>query len=132
MPLETARARLEMARALASEDPDAAREMARGARADFDRLGAARAADGAAELLRELGVAGGPGKRTEGLLSDREEDVLALLGLGLSNAEIGKRLFISPKTVEHHVGKVLAKLGLKNRAAAAAQAIKRGASSGRK
>jgi ATP/maltotriose-dependent transcriptional regulator MalT len=132
MPLDTARARLEMARALVSDDPDAAREMARGARADFDRLGAARAADSAAELLRELGVAGGPGKRTDGILSEREEDVLAVLGLGLSNAEIGKRLFISPKTVEHHVGKVLAKLGLKNRAAAAAHAIKRGPKSGRK
>jgi DNA-binding NarL/FixJ family response regulator len=53
--------------------------------------------------------------------------VLSLLGLGLSNPEIGKRLFISPKTVEHHVGKILAKLGLKGRAAAAAYVIKQGA-----
>jgi DNA-binding NarL/FixJ family response regulator len=53
--------------------------------------------------------------------------VLSLLGLGLSNPEIGKRLFISPKTVEHHVGKILAKLGLKSRGAAAAYVIKQGA-----
>jgi ATP/maltotriose-dependent transcriptional regulator MalT len=126
MPLEVARARLGQAKAVAVDDPDAAREMARGARAEFDRLGAARDADRAAEVLRDLGVGVGPGKRTEGILSRREEEVLALLGLGLSNPEIGKRLFISPKTVEHHVGKILAKLGLKNRAAAAAHAVKRG------
>jgi DNA-binding NarL/FixJ family response regulator len=127
MPYEAARARLETARALAVDDRDAAREIARGARADFERLGAARHVDRAAELLRQLGVGGGPGKRVElGTLSNRESEVLSLLGLGLSNPEIGKRLFISPKTVEHHVSKILAKLGLKGRTAAAAYVIKQG------
>jgi len=79
-------------------------------------------------VLRELGVGTGPGRRSEGLLSAREQEVLACLSEGLSNSEIGKRLFISPKTVEHHVGKILGKLGLKNRAAAAAYALKRGRS----
>jgi DNA-binding NarL/FixJ family response regulator len=46
--------------------------------------------------------------------------VLELLGHGLSNAEIAARLYITPKTAEHHVGHVLAKLGLRNRAEAAA------------
>jgi len=50
--------------------------------------------------------------------------VLDCLGFGASNIEIGKRLFISPKTVEHHVSKILGKLGLKSRGAAAAYASK--------
>jgi ATP/maltotriose-dependent transcriptional regulator MalT len=125
MPLEAARARLAMARALAKDDPDAARDTARGARATLEALGAARDADRASELLRELGVGTAPGRRIDGTLSAREQDVLALLGSGLSNSDIGARLFISPKTVEHHVGRILAKLGLRNRAAAAAYAVKR-------
>jgi DNA-binding CsgD family transcriptional regulator len=105
-------------------DPDEARDIARAVRADFEKLGAARDVAAASELLRELGVAAGPGKRTAGILSAREDEVLAHLATGLSNAEIGARLFISPKTVEHHVGRILAKLGLKNRAAAAAYVVK--------
>jgi DNA-binding CsgD family transcriptional regulator len=50
------------------------------------------------------------------------------LGGALSNAEIGQRLFISPKTVEHHVGKILSKLGLKNRSAVAAYLVRRAGS----
>jgi ATP/maltotriose-dependent transcriptional regulator MalT len=124
MPFEAARARLGMARALAKSDPQGAPDMARRAWADFERLGAARELDRASELLRELGVAMGPGRRSEGLLSEREAEVLDCLRFGASNAEIGKRLFISPKTVEHHVSKILGKLGLKTRAAAAAYASK--------
>ena len=128
MPFEVARARLGMARALASADATAAIEMARRARADFERLGALGELARSSEVLRELGVGTGPGKRSEGVLSERETDVLGCLSEGLSNVEIGKRLFISPKTVEHHVGKILSKLGLKTRAAAAVYALKHGKS----
>ena len=69
---------------------------------------------------RSWGVRGRTGPRDVGVLSRREREVLDLLGLGLSNPEIAARLFISPMTASHHVSNVLAKLGLRNRAQAAA------------
>jgi DNA-binding NarL/FixJ family response regulator len=50
--------------------------------------------------------------------------VLDLLSLGLSNPEIGGRLFISPKTVEHHVSRIYAKLDVTTRAEAASYAAR--------
>jgi serine/threonine-protein kinase len=47
-----------------------------------------------------------------GQLSDRERDVLALIAEGRSNRAISEALFVSPKTVETHVGQIFAKLGL--------------------
>ena len=98
---------------------------ARAALDGFERLQAARHADAAAAVLRSLGgraTTGAAGRRR--VLTKREAEVLALLGHGLSNPEIADRLFISRKTVEHHVGNVLAKLGLRSRAEAAAYAAR--------
>lgn len=55
-------------------------------------------------------------------LTVREQQILGLLGDGLSNAEIAGRLFISPKTVEHHVSAVLAKTGARTRKSAVTRA----------
>jgi len=53
-------------------------------------------------------------------LTGREAQVFALLSAGLRNSIIAKRLFVSPKTVEHHVSAILAKFGVASRAAAVA------------
>jgi DNA-binding CsgD family transcriptional regulator/predicted negative regulator of RcsB-dependent stress response len=126
LPLEEARTRLELARMLSMGKPGVAIAEARAALAIFDRLGAAPDADAAAHLLRSLGARGRTGPREVGLLSKREQEVLQLLRMGLSNPEIAGRLFISRKTAAHHVSNVLSKLGLRNRAEAAAFAAQAG------
>ena len=126
-PLEEGRARLALARARAAEGSPLAAPAARDACARFERLGARRDADEAAALLRDLGGAGRTavrGERDE--LTAREREVLALVASGLSNGEIAERLVIAPKTAEHHVGKVLSKLGVRSRAEAAAHAVREG------
>jgi DNA-binding NarL/FixJ family response regulator len=92
--------------------------------AAFERLGAAGDADAADALLRSLGVTGRTGPKRAGQLTRREQEVLRLVGLGLSNPEIAQRLFISRKTAAHHVSNVLAKLGVRNRAGAIAYATR--------
>jgi DNA-binding NarL/FixJ family response regulator len=57
-------------------------------------------------------------------LSERENDVLQLIGEGLSNSEIGRRLFISESTVRTHTQRLLDKLHLRNRAEAIAYATR--------
>jgi DNA-binding NarL/FixJ family response regulator len=59
-------------------------------------------------------------------LTDREEDVLALLATGLTNNEIGERLFLSLGTVKTHIAGILTKLGLRNRVEAAMWAYESG------
>jgi len=126
MPFEAAITCLALADVLAMQQSALAEEEARAALDTFERLGAERCADEALALLRSLGVRiARAGPRTDGDITAREEEVLALLAEGLSNPEIAERLFISRKTVEHHVSNLLAKLGLKNRAEAAAEAVRR-------
>jgi DNA-binding NarL/FixJ family response regulator len=127
MVLEEGEARAELARALASERPQSAIEQGRTALKMFERLGAARHADEAAGLLRELGAPGRGAPRTGKALTKREQQVLELLGEGLSNPQIAERLVISPRTAEHHVRNILSKLELVNRAEAAAYAVREGA-----
>jgi DNA-binding NarL/FixJ family response regulator len=124
MPIELARTRLTLANALLSERPEVAMAEARAALEAFERLQAARDADAAAAVLRALGARPLAPRAGEGPLTKREGEVLDLLGHGLSNPEISERLYISRKTVEHHVGNILVKLGLRSRAEAAAYAAR--------
>jgi ATP/maltotriose-dependent transcriptional regulator MalT len=126
MPLETGTARLALARAVASAEPETARDEARAALTAFRELGASRAMDAAAAVLRELGESHGRGPRTVGALTAREDEVLGLVALGMSNAAIARTLVISEKTAGHHVSRILMKLGVHNRAEAAVYAVHSG------
>jgi DNA-binding CsgD family transcriptional regulator len=132
LPLEAARARLLLARAIGEAVGEGAIAEARGALATFEALGAAHDADAAAAFLRSLGVKAarsGPKGVGVGGLTKRELEVLALLGEGLSNRQLAERLCLTRKTVENHVARVLAKLELSGRAEAAAYAVRYSSSS---
>ncbi len=107
----------EQAIALSNGDEAAQRE----ALALFDRLGAAPAARKLRRAMRESGaqsVPSGPraARRNDPAgLTPRQAQVLALLAEGLSNSEIAERLGASAKTVEHHVGAILAALDAPSR-----------------
>jgi DNA-binding CsgD family transcriptional regulator len=125
IPYRAAQTQLLLAQVLGRNDRQVAGAEARAALSVFEDLGAGRDADAAAALLRDLGVrAARTGPKNVGRLTKREQEVLALLGEGLSNPEIAGRLFLSRKTVEHHVARILSKLGLRGRAEAAALAAR--------
>jgi DNA-binding CsgD family transcriptional regulator len=134
-PLALGRVRLDLARALdaAGDRPGAVAEV-RAALAGFERLGAVAARDQAAALLRSWGDTGRSrprdGAELTAALTPREREVLALVAEGLTNAQVAERLYISPKTAEHHVGRVLTKLGVRSRAEAAAVAVRSGLAGG--
>jgi DNA-binding NarL/FixJ family response regulator len=77
------------------------------------------------ERVRELGAAPGPGILPASDLSDRETEVLGLIGRGANNATIADALDVSPATVKHHVSNILRKLGVDNRIQAAVYAARR-------
>ena len=101
----------------------------RRAHAICDRLGARPAVALAARRLRALGARNVPRGPYAGTrdnpagLTRREAEVLACLTDGLSNAKIAAQLFITPKTVDHHVSAILAKLGVAGRGDAARVAV---------
>jgi DNA-binding NarL/FixJ family response regulator len=95
----------------------------------FDALGAEPAAAMARRKLRAAGARGVPSgarpatREHPNGLTVREQEVLALIGEGLTDTDIAARLVISPRTVHHHVSAVLTKLGVANRQQAAARAV---------
>jgi DNA-binding CsgD family transcriptional regulator/tetratricopeptide (TPR) repeat protein len=104
----------------------------RAALAVLDDLGAHATAAAARRRMRELGMTSiprGPRPATRAApagLTAREQEVLALLSEGLSDREISRRLFISERTVHHHVSAVLSKIGVASRTAAAREAARLG------
>jgi DNA-binding CsgD family transcriptional regulator len=121
---DAARCRLALA-SLPGLAPEVAAGDAHLALETFEELGARGDADAATALLRSFGVRSvRRGPNAVHTLTGREREILALLGEGLSNRDIAQRLFIAPKTVEHHVSRVLAKLDLRRRGEAAAYAVR--------
>jgi DNA-binding NarL/FixJ family response regulator len=120
--LEAARDRLVAGRALLATDRDAGVAALIAAGEQAARCGAPRVEDEARRELRRAGVRVGSGGArapgTDGLaaLSRREREIARLVAEGLTNREIGARLFLSEKTIETHLTRVFQKLGLRSRA----------------
>ncbi|HET9435326.1 MAG TPA: LuxR C-terminal-related transcriptional regulator, partial [Candidatus Limnocylindrales bacterium] len=119
----------EAARALLAADDIRTVEEAHEA---FDRLGARPAQAIAARRLRALGARSIPrGRRpttraNAAGLTSRELEILGHVATGLQNHEIAARLFLSPRTVDHHVSAILGKLGVGRRGDAARAAERLG------
>ena len=115
---------------LGSADEDALRT----ALTTLDGMGAKAAAVVARKRMRDLGLRAiprGPRPATRSApagLTAREQEILALVTEGLADREISQRLFISERTVQHHVSAVLSKIGVSSRAAAAREATRIGLS----
>jgi DNA-binding NarL/FixJ family response regulator len=117
--------------ALALAESDDAQTARRGIE-QLQQLGASAAVSIVTRRLRERGVRGlprGPRPRTRenpAGLTARELEVLALLAEGLRNVQIAEKLVVSVKTVDHHVGAILRKLGVRTRGEAVAEAARLG------
>lgn len=119
----------EAAQALAEANDEGA---LRQALAEFERLGARPMAASVARRLREMGVRDIPrGSRPStrahpAHLTSREAEIIGHLGQGLRNREIAERMYISVKTVDHHISAVLSKLGVRTRTEAVREAARLG------
>ena len=133
-PFEQARARLELARTLdAVGQSDAAAEEARRAIDLLTELKAELEISRARAFLESLSgrsktehAASSATRAAAAGLTRRELEVLRLVAAGLSNQQIGERLFVSEHTVHRHLANTFSKLSVSSRAAAVAQAARRG------
>jgi DNA-binding CsgD family transcriptional regulator len=120
-PYEAARCRVLVARACrALGDHETAAMELDAARAAFAELGAAP------DVAIVDALAQAVGKASSGPLTPRELDVMRLVAAGKSNRVIAGELYLSEKTVAHHLGNVFAKLGVTSRAGATAYAYEHG------
>ena len=129
--LEAARAHLVAGRALLAHDRDAGLAHLKTAGEAASGCGAPRVADEAHLVLRRAGVRVGrggpraPGTAGLDVLSPREREIAELVAAGLTNREIGARLYLSEKTIETHLTRVFQKLGLRSRTQVAAAVARR-------
>ena len=130
-PLELARSWTVAAQALTKAGrQDEAVALLRDALRTYDACGARR---WSALVTRELRAAGiriagptaGRGATGTTVLSAREHEVAELVAAGLTNPQIAETLFLSPRTVESHLGHIFDKLGVRNRSAVAAELRRR-------
>lgn len=110
-----AEAQFHLATVLASRDPVAAKAHAEAARRTAQAIGMTAYLQPIADLLARLDTA-----PDTGVLSAREDEVARLVAEGLTNKEIGQRLFISERTAQNHVQHILTKLDFTSRAQIAA------------
>jgi DNA-binding CsgD family transcriptional regulator len=121
LALEGVWARVDLGRALAASDRGAAVAALEDAARRASAIGAVTERMAAERALRGLGVRtwrreAATEVSSLGELTDREREIARLVAGGASNPEVAKALFLSRKTVEHHVSSILTKLGLRNRA----------------
>ncbi|MGH3349663.1 MAG: LuxR C-terminal-related transcriptional regulator [Nocardioides sp.] len=90
------------------------------ARDQWDGLGALTYVDAAQRELRAGGVRAPRGRRGPVDLTPQEEAVAEMVASGLSNREVAAQLFVSPKTVQYHLTRIYAKLGVRSRTELAA------------
>jgi DNA-binding NarL/FixJ family response regulator len=97
---------------------------------EFDRfwdLGESSGSEHVLRLLRLSNIAQRPADfEGSSVLSERELEVLGLVAEGLTDREIGEVLFVSPRTVATHMARILDKLGVESRTAAATMAVRQG------
>ena len=109
-----------------------ARELLRAAREGFDSLGAGNWAERAREELSAAGVPSrGPAPTAWSSLSAQELQVARMAAEGLSNRQIGERLYLSPRTVASHLYRIFPKLGIGSRAQLTAMSLDLPAAAGR-
>ena len=124
---EAARSRRYLAEALVARgDRAAAADHARRARETAVALHARPLREALDALARRTRLDLGGGPATSSVLTPREQEVMRLVAQGLTNRQIGRRLFISEKTASVHVSNVLAKLGATGRTEAVAIVHRRG------
>jgi DNA-binding NarL/FixJ family response regulator len=130
LPIDGARCRILIGRALAADDPAGAVVELRRAHTDLAAHGATRYSDQTAAELRKLGRVAprgptGPPNGTWTELSNRERQVAALVAEGRTNREIAQQLVLSEKTIANHLSRIFRRLDLGSRAELAAVVARR-------
>jgi DNA-binding CsgD family transcriptional regulator len=113
--------RLDLGRELAAAGSDRALAELERAGTLASELGATTVLELTDQALRALGVRTWRRGAADKQLTEREQEIAALVAAGASNPEIAQELFLSRKTVERHVSNVLKKVGVRNRAELAAK-----------